>query len=99
MEKVLEVKNVSKAFDKLNLIKNFSHNFLKGERIGIIGNNGSGKSTFLNLLTQNLKPDSGTIVKGETIKFGYYKQEGIKFEGDQKVLDLVKGKRRSNPIR
>ena len=58
--------------------------------IGIIGNNGSGKSTLLNLLTQELEPDSGSISKGETIKFGYYKQEGIKFEGDQKVLDLVK---------
>ncbi len=88
--KVLEVKNVFKAFDDLTLINDFSYNFLKGERIGIIGNNGSGKSTLLNLLTNKLKPDSGSIIKGQTITFGYYKQEGIKFEGDQKVLDLVR---------
>ncbi|MBU1012394.1 MAG: ABC-F family ATP-binding cassette domain-containing protein [Bacteroidetes bacterium] len=88
--KIVEVKNVSKSFDDRVLIKNFDYNFLKGDRIGVIGNNGSGKSTFLNLITQNLVPDSGKIIKGETIKFGYYKQEGITFEGDQKMLDLVK---------
>ncbi len=88
--KVLEVKNVSKSFDELKLINNFSYNFLKGERIGIIGNNGSGKSTLLNMLTNDLAPDTGTIIKGQTIKFGYYRQEGIQFEGDQKVLDLVR---------
>lgn len=88
--KIVEVKNVSKSFDDKALIKNFDYNFLKGDRIGVIGNNGSGKSTFLNLITQNIAPDTGTIIKGETIKFGYYKQEGINFEGDQKVLDLVK---------
>ncbi|PKP34594.1 MAG: ABC transporter [Bacteroidetes bacterium HGW-Bacteroidetes-17] len=88
--KIVEVKNVSKSFDDRVLIKNFDYNFLKGDRIGVIGNNGSGKSTFLNLITQNIAPDTGTIIKGETIKFGYYKQEGINFEGDQKVLDLVK---------
>ena len=90
--KVLEVKGLGKSFNGKTFIKNFNHNFLKGERIGIIGNNGSGKSTLLNLLTQNLAPDTGTVIKGETIKIGYYKQEGIKFEGDQKVLDLVKEK-------
>jgi len=88
--KIVEVKNVSKGFDNKLLIKDFDYNFLKGDRIGVIGNNGSGKSTFLNLITQNLTPDTGQIIKGETIKFGYYKQEGINFEGDQKVLDLVK---------
>jgi ATP-binding cassette subfamily F protein uup len=88
--KVLEVKNLSKAFNQITLIKDFNYNFLKGERIGIIGNNGSGKSTLLNLLTNQLSPDTGSIVKGQTISFGYYKQEGIKFEGDQKVIDLVR---------
>ncbi len=88
--KIVELKNLSKAFNGVSLIKNFDYLFLKGERIGIVGNNGSGKSTFLNLITQNLKPDTGSVIKGETIQFGYYKQEGIKFDEDQNVLDLVK---------
>lgn len=88
--KVVEAKNLTKAFGELKLINDFNYSFLKGERIGIVGNNGCGKSSLLNLLTGLLKPDSGSVVVGQTINFGYYKQEGIKFEGDQKVLDLVK---------
>ena len=75
--KTVEFHNVCKAFDKLTILDKFSYNFLRGERVGIIGKNGTGKSTFLNLLTGALPPDSGKIIVGDTIKFGYYTQEGI----------------------
>lgn len=88
--KVLEIHNVSKAYPDKKLLSNFSYNFLKGERIGVIGKNGTGKSTFLNLITGKDKPDSGKIVIGETIKFGYYTQSGIAIKEKQKVIDVVR---------
>ena len=88
--KIVELHNISKELGGKNLIEAFSYNFQKGERLGIIGKNGTGKSTFLNMLTGNLEPDSGKIVIGETIKFGYYTQKGIKIKPGQKVIEVIK---------
>jgi len=88
--KILELHNVSKAFDDNIMLNRFDYVFQKGERIGIIGKNGSGKTTFLNLITNSLKPDSGKVILGETVKFGYYTQEGINVKPDQKVIDVVR---------
>ncbi|MBI9037022.1 MAG: ABC-F family ATP-binding cassette domain-containing protein [Bacteroidales bacterium] len=89
-KKILEIKNISKAFGEKNLIDDFSYTFKRGERIGIVGENGSGKSTFLNLITGLISPDIGEVVKGHTIEFGYYTQEGLKPIKDNKVIDIVK---------
>ena len=89
-KKILEIKNISKAFGDNNLIDNFTYTFKRNERIGIVGENGSGKSTFLNLITALIPPDFGEIVKGQTIEFGYYTQEGLKPIKDNKVIDIVK---------
>lgn len=88
--KVVEFHNVSLAFDDKIILKNFDYTFNRGERIGIIGKNGTGKSTFLNILTQTLQPDSGKVVIGETIKVGYYTQSGINPKPEQKVIDIIK---------
>ena len=87
--KTVEFHNVCKAFDELCILDKFSYNFLRGERVGIIGKNGTGKSTFLNLLTGTLTPDSGKIIVGDTIKFGYYTQEGIEVLQGQKVIEVI----------
>jgi ATP-binding cassette subfamily F protein uup len=88
--KVLELKNLSKSYPGAKILENFSYSFLKGDRIGIIGKNGVGKSSFLNLLTGNEKSDSGSIDSGETIVFGFYKQDGIIVHDDKRVIDVVK---------
>ncbi|HUH25180.1 MAG TPA: ABC-F family ATP-binding cassette domain-containing protein [Flavobacterium sp.] len=88
--KIVEMHNVSLAFNDKIILKNFDYNFNRGERIGIIGKNGTGKSTFLNILTQNLQPDSGKVIIGETIKIGYYTQTGINPKPEQKVIDIIK---------
>jgi ABC transport system ATP-binding/permease protein len=88
--KILELHNVSKAFDDNIMLKKFDYVFQKGERIGVIGKNGSGKTTFLNLITNSLKPDSGKVILGETVKFGYYTQDGIAVKPNQKVIDVVR---------
>jgi ABC transport system ATP-binding/permease protein len=88
--KILEVYKVSKAFEEKVILDKFEYVFQRGERIGIIGKNGTGKSTFLNMITGGLKPDSGKIIQGETIKFGYYTQDGIKPKPMQKVIDVVR---------
>ncbi|WP_454975145.1 ABC-F family ATP-binding cassette domain-containing protein [Capnocytophaga bilenii] len=87
--KTVEFHNVSKAFGQLQVLNKFSYNFLRGERVGIIGKNGTGKSTFLNLLTGAITPDSGKIIVGDTIKFGYYTQEGIEVIQGQKVIEVI----------
>ena len=88
--KILELKNVKKHFGPLKIVENFSYLFKKGERIGLLGKNGVGKSTFLNLLTGRIEPDSGEIVRGETLVMGYYTQEGLQAAPDKTVLEVVK---------
>jgi len=88
--KVVELHNISKSYKNKPLFNNFSYNFIRGERVGIIGKNGTGKSTFLNILTGALTSDSGKVVIGETVKFGYYTQNGIQAKPDQKVIDVVR---------
>ncbi|MCC1484921.1 ABC-F family ATP-binding cassette domain-containing protein [Winogradskyella immobilis] len=88
--KIVEFHKVSKAFKDKLILKDFEYVFKKGERIGIIGKNGTGKSTFLNILTQSMPPDSGKVIIGDTVKFGYYTQGGIKAKPNQKVIDVIK---------
>ncbi|MEM6892331.1 MAG: ABC-F family ATP-binding cassette domain-containing protein [Bacteroidota bacterium] len=88
--KIVELHNISKAYGDNILLKKFDYTFKRGERIGIIGPNGSGKSTLLNILTKNLEPDTGKVVIGETIKFGYYTQKGIPTKPEQKVIDIIR---------
>ncbi|TAI49358.1 ABC-F family ATP-binding cassette domain-containing protein [Flagellimonas allohymeniacidonis] len=88
--KILELHRVSKSFGDKTILSKFDYTFTKGERLGIIGSNGTGKSTFLNLLTQKESVDGGKIVKGETIKFGYYTQKGIRVKEGQKVIDVIR---------
>ena len=88
--KVVELHNISKTFEGIQLFKNFDYNFLRGERIGIIGKNGTGKSTLLNMITGILIPDTGKVVVGDTVKFGYYTQVGIDIKKGQKVIDVVR---------
>ena len=88
--KIVEFHNVSKSFKDKTILKGFEYVFKKGERIGIIGKNGTGKSTFLNMLTQTITPDAGKIVIGDTVKFGYYTQNGIEVKAGQKVIEVIK---------
>lgn len=88
--KVVELHNVSKKFTDRTILEGFNYNFKRGERIGIIGKNGTGKSTFLNILTGAMEPDTGKVVIGETIKLGYYTQNGIRVKPEQKVIDVIK---------
>ncbi|MFL1012256.1 ABC-F family ATP-binding cassette domain-containing protein [Flavisericum labens] len=88
--KILEFHKVSKAFKDKTILNGYDYTFKKGERVGIIGKNGTGKTTFLNILTQTAKPDSGKVVKGDTVKFGYYTQSGIKIKPEQKVIDVIR---------
>ncbi|WP_431111024.1 ABC-F family ATP-binding cassette domain-containing protein [Winogradskyella poriferorum] len=88
--KIIEFHNVSKAFKDKKILDSFDYTFKKGERIGIIGKNGTGKSTFLNLLTGSLNADGGKIVIGETVKIGYYTQGGITVKPEQKVIDVIR---------
>jgi ATP-binding cassette subfamily F protein uup len=87
--KILELKNISKQFDDKKLFDNFSYTFKKGDRIGIVGQNGTGKSTFLNILTGKIKADSGELDLGVNTEFGYYKQQEIQFDDNKKVIDVV----------
>lgn len=87
--KVLDLYDINKSFDDKVLLKNFSHKFVKGDKIAIIGKNGVGKSTLLNILTGQLKADSGTLEQGETVVFGYYKQSGMNISDDKKVIDVI----------
>lgn len=88
--KIVELHNVSKAYENKTILNGFDYVFKKGERVGIIGKNGTGKSTFLNMLTKTIAPDSGKVVIGDTVKFGYYTQSGIKIKPEQKVIDVIR---------
>lgn len=89
-KKILEIEHLSKSYPGKNLISNFSYTFKRGDRIGIIGNNGSGKTTFLKLITKLVDADEGTIVQGETVSFGYYTQDTLKFNPENRVIDTIK---------
>jgi ATP-binding cassette subfamily F protein uup len=88
-KKIVELENISKSYPGIKLIENFSYKFSRFEKVGIVGKNGTGKSTFLNIVTQSVLPDSGVVDIGQTIKFGYYRQEGIQFDPREKVIDAV----------
>ncbi len=88
--KIVELHKVSKAFPEKVILDKFDYVFQRGERSGIIGTNGAGKSTFLNIITGALQPDSGKVILGETVKFGYYTQSGIAIKEGQKVIDVVR---------
>ena len=88
--KIIEMVKLNKSFPDRKILDDFSYSFQRGERIGIIGKNGTGKSTFLNILTQTIQPDSGKVIIGDTIKIGYYTQSGINPKPGQKVIDIIK---------
>lgn len=87
---ILEIDSVSKSFNNKTILDGFGYVFKKGDKIGLTGKNGTGKSTLLNLITQEILPDSGLVKKGETTVFGYYHQSGLSFEGGERVIDVVK---------
>ena len=88
--KILEMYNVTKTYDSLTVLRDFDYVFQRGERIGLIGKNGVGKSTFLNLITKRILPDQGKIIVGETVTYGYYRQEGIQFDESKTVIDAIR---------
>jgi ATP-binding cassette subfamily F protein uup len=88
--KILELNYVSKSFGELRIMRDFHYIFRRGEKIGIIGKNGTGKSTFMNLIMGKIRPDQGSIVKGETIVFGHFEQDGLIPDTDKRVLEIVK---------
>ena len=87
--KIFECQYVSKAFDEKVILKDFYYNFQRFEKMGIVGNNGTGKSTFIKMLLGEVQPDSGKFDIGDTVRFGYFSQEGMKFREDQRVIDVI----------
>ena len=88
--KILEIEGAGFSVPNKNILSPFSYTFKKADRIGLAGKNGSGKTTFLNLITGSIQPTEGKLSVGETTKYGYYKQEGLSFKSDERVLDIVK---------
>lgn len=88
--KIIEAKNLYKSFDKVKILTNFNYIFSRNEKTGIIGNNGTGKTTLLNLLTGTVVADSGSIEVGKTVTFAYYRQEGMSFDNKMKVIDVAR---------
>ena len=88
--KILEIHKLKKAFGDKPIVDQFNYVFKKGDRVGIVGPNGVGKSTFLKMITGQMEPDGGKIIIGETVQFGYYGQEGLKAPEDKRVIDVVK---------
>nr|WP_294897413.1 ABC-F family ATP-binding cassette domain-containing protein [uncultured Pedobacter sp.] len=89
-KQILELHHVAKNFQNRNILKDFSYVFKKGDKVGLTGKNGTGKSTLLNIITNELKPDKGEVVIGETTVFGYYHQSGLSFDESERVIDVVK---------
>ncbi len=87
--KIFEADHLCKSYDDLKILNDFSYIFARYEKMGIVGNNGTGKSTFLKILMGEVQPDSGTLDIGETVRFGYYSQDGLKFDEQMKVIDVV----------
>ena len=96
--KIVELHKVSKSFPKLKIINQFTYQMKKGERIGLVGPNGVGKSTLLNMIIGKEEPDAGKVVIGETVQFGYYSQKGLQLNDDMRVIDLVKDKAEVIPL-
>ncbi len=88
-KKIIEIQHVSKGFNGQQLITEFNYTFKRGDKIAIVGKNGVGKSTLLDMITGELKPDVGRVVKGDTIQIGYYQQSGLDFNENQKVIEVV----------
>lgn len=88
--KIFEAKYISKSYGDLKILDNFYYNFARYEKLGIVGKNGTGKTTFLKILLGEVKPDSGSVDVGETVRFGYYSQEGLEFDEQMKVIDVVR---------
>ena len=88
-KKILELINVRKVYDDRRIIDDFSYVFKRGERVGIVGPNGTGKTTLLNIITDALRPDAGKVITGETIQFGYFRQEGIHVDNHKKVIEVI----------
>lgn len=89
-KKILEIKNISKTYGDKMILKDFSYSFNRFEKAGLVGRNGTGKTTLLDIITGITEPDSGIVDKGETVVFGYYRQQGIEFDEDQTISDFVK---------
>ena len=87
--KIFECQYVSKAFDEKVILKDFYYNFQRFEKMGIVGNNGTGKSTFIKMLLGEVAPDNGRFEVGDTVRFGYFSQDGMKFRDDQRVIDVI----------
>ncbi len=89
-KKILEIKNLNKSFGQQAIANDFNYIFKRNEKVGIVGKNGVGKSTFLNMLTGGISPDSGEVIAGETVVFGYYEQKGIQLKEDKRVIEVIK---------
>lgn len=89
-KKILEINDIYKSFGELKIVEGFSYTFKRGEKIGVVGPNGIGKSTLFNMIVEQEKPDMGNIVHGQTTKISYFSQQGMKPEGDKRVLDMLK---------
>ncbi len=87
--KIFECQYISKRYDDTIIMKDFYYNFSRFEKMGIVGSNGTGKSTFVKMLLSQIQPDEGRIIIGDTVKFGYFSQEGLKFDEQQKVIDVI----------
>jgi len=89
-KKILELDHLYKSYGDLKIAEDFSYKFQRGEKIGIVGKNGTGKSTFLNMITRNIEADSGSVEIGETVVYGYYKQDGITINENERIIDVIK---------
>ena len=87
--KIFEAEHVSKRFDEIKILEDFNYIFARHEKLGIVGDNGTGKSTFIKMLIGEIPPDNGCFIIGETVRFGYYSQEGLQFDENMKVIDIV----------
>ena len=87
--KIFEADHLFKSFGDLKILDDFSYIFSRYEKMGIVGNNGTGKSTFIKILMGQVKPDSGTVDIVETVRFGYYSQDGLQFDEQMKVIDVI----------
>ncbi|MFP4470271.1 MAG: ABC-F family ATP-binding cassette domain-containing protein [Bacteroidales bacterium] len=88
--KILELNYINKSYGNQKILQDFSYTFNRGDRVGVIGKNGSGKTTLLRIIVGEIKPDKGRIVKGQTVEFGYFRQDGMELKEDKRIIDIVK---------